>query len=129
MKKIFCILLALSLLLSASAFAEDADGGNMTDNMPGGTPPDGTPPDGFGGGTPPDGTPPDGFGGGTPPDGTPPDGFGGGTPPGGGTSSFEYAAVTEITESAELTDETYVSEEADVSALIINTDGEVTVSA
>ena len=128
MKKIFCILLALSLLLSASAFAEDADGGNMTDSMPGGTPPDGTPPDGFGGGTPPDGTPPDGFGGGTPPDGTPPDGFGGGTPPGGGTSSFEYAAVTEITESAELTDETYVSEEADVSALIINTDGEVTVS-
>ena len=100
MKKIFCILLALSLLLSASAFAEDADGGNMTDSMPGGTPPDGTPPDGFGGGT----------------------------PPGGGTSSFEYAAVTEITESAELTDETYVSEEADVSALIINTDGEVTVS-
>ncbi len=119
MKKIFCILLALSLLLSASAFAEDTAGGNMTDGMPGGTPPEGTPPDGFGGGTPPDGTPPDSAPGG---------GFGGGTPPGGGASSFEYAAATEITESSELNDETYISEEADVSALMISTDGEVSIT-
>ena len=119
MKKIFCILLALSLMLSAFAFAEDAGGGNTADTIPAGSPPDGTPPDG---------TPPDGFGGGTPPDGAPGGGFGGGTPPGGGTSSFEYAAVTEITEAAELTDETCISETADVSALIINTDGDVSLT-
>ena len=153
MKKTIAILLALIMLFSTAAFAEETGtpSGDAPTEMgapPEGTPPEGTPPDGFGGGnggpggTPPDGTPPDGFGGGnggpggTPPDGTPPDGFGGGsggpggpggTPPGGGTASFEYAAASEITEAAELTDETYVSETSDENALIINTDAEVSL--
>ena len=123
MKKLLSILLALSILLFAfSAFAE----------APQGDPP-GEPPEGFGGGTPPQGDPPgeppEGFDGGTAPQGNPPGdppsgnggGFGGGTPPGGGTSSFEYAAATEITEAAELDGETYASETADESALMINT--------
>ena len=116
MKKILSMILALSLVLfSFSAFAEE-----------GGHGPGGTPPEGFEGSTPPEGgpggTPPDGFGGGTPPDGAPgAGGFGGGTPPGAGTSSFEYCAAEEITEAAEQADQTYVSETADESALIVNT--------
>ncbi|MER2183391.1 MAG: hypothetical protein ABTA22_07690, partial [Clostridia bacterium] len=55
-------------------------------------------------------------------------GFGGGTPPGGSTSSFEYAAATEVTEAAVLADGTYVSDTADESALIVNTADAVTIS-
>ena len=156
MKKMIALLLALTMLISAAALAEDmsessGSGGAPTEmgTPPDGTPPDGTPPDGFGGGNgaPPDGTPPDGFGGGNgaPPDGTPPDGFGGGnppggspgangggfgggTPPGGGTSSFEYAAATEITEAAEQANQAYVSDTADVNALIVNTKDAVSIT-
>ena len=130
MKRILAILLALAMLFSVTALAE----GNteIPGDAPGdmGAPPDGTPPDGFGGGTPPDGTPPDGFGGGTPPDGNggPGGGFGGGTPPGGGTSDFTYTAATEITETADLTDQTYSSDTADESALIVNTADAVTIT-
>ena len=126
MKKILCLILALAMMFSITALAEDSPGGTPPDGF-GGTPPEGTPPDGFGGGTSPDGTPPDGFGGGTPPDGAP-GGFGGGTPPGGGTSSFEYAAATEVTEAAELNSQSFVSETADESALLINTADTVTVT-
>ena len=143
LKKLLCILIALTLLLSAAALAEEGSGGTPPDGFGGGTPPDGTPPDGFGGETPPDGTPPDGFGGGTPPDGTPPDGFGGetppdgnppdgfggGTPPGGGTSSFEYAAASEILSAADITGADYSSDTADESALMINTAEKVTITS
>ena len=112
---ILCILLALSMVFTTAAFAEGGPG----------EPPSGTPGDM---GTPPDGTPPDGFGGGTPPDGAPGGGFGGGTPPGGSTSSFEYAAATEITEAAEQADQTYSSDTADESALIVNTADAVTIT-
>ena len=114
MKKILSILLVLMMLFSVTAFAE---------NGPGGTPP-GDPPSGE------MGTPPDGAPGGTPPDGAPGNGggFGGGTPPGGSTSSFEYVAATEITEAAELTDQTYVSETVDESALIVNTADAVSIT-
>ena len=122
MKKWLSILLAISLALSAfTAFAE----------VPQGDPP-GEPPEGFEGGTPPQGDlpgePPEGFEGGTPPQGNPPGdppsggGFGGGTPPGGGTSSFEYAAATEINaESDQKTriNETYASKTSDESALML----------
>ena len=104
MKKWLSILLAISLALSAfTAFAE----------VPQGDPP-GEPPEGFEGGTPPQGNPP-----GDPPSGG---GFGGGTPPGGGTSSFEYAAATEINaESDQKTriNETYASKTSDESALML----------
>ena len=125
MKKILAILLALAMLFSVTALAEDNSEGAAPGGMPGdmGTPPDGTPPDGFGGGTPPDSAP-----GGNPPDGAPGGGFGGGTPPGGSTSSFEYTAATEIIEAAELTDQTYSSDTADVSALIVNTADAVTLT-
>ncbi|MBR6165175.1 MAG: hypothetical protein IKQ45_04490 [Clostridia bacterium] len=145
MKKIICIFLALAMMLSCAALADESAGQAPPGGAPGemGTPPDGTPPDGFGGGTPPDGTPPDGtppdgLGGGTPPDGTPPDGFGGGnspgggfgggTPPGGASASLEYSAATEITAAAELTGQAYSSETADESALIVNTADAVTLS-
>ncbi len=68
----------------------------------------------------------------TPPDkpsgemGNPPDGMG--TPPGGGSSSFEYSAAAEITESTVLSGETYASETSDESALIVNTDAEVSLT-
>jgi len=131
MKKILAILLALAMLFSVTALADD-----NTSDIPGGAPSEmGTPPDG----TPPDGTPPDGFGGGTPPDGMdgqPPEkpdgepggGFGGGTPPGGGTADFTYTAATEITGAAEQADQTYVSVTADESALIVNTADAVTIT-
>ncbi len=112
MKKTLSILLVLMMLFSVTAFAE---------NGPGGTPPGDTPSGEMG-------TPPGGAPGGTPPDRAPGnDGFGGGTPPGGGTSSFEYAAVTEITEASEQADQTYTSDTVDESALIVNTDEAVTL--
>ena len=101
MRRVFSFLLALALaaVLPFGALAE----------APGGTPP-GDPPSG--------GMGPGGAGG----------GFGGGTPPGGSTSSFEYTAATEITSAAEQADAVYASDTANESALIIDTDGEVTIS-
>ncbi len=111
MKKMIAILIALIMILSATAFAE----GNPPAGGPGGdmgTPPEGTPPDGFGGGM---GDPPDGFGGG--PGGV----FGGGTPPGGQSASFEYSAAAEITEATNAEGTVCTSETVDESALIVNT--------
>ncbi len=112
MKRFLSMILAGMLLLtSAFAFAE----GNPPGDPPSG--PMGTPP-----GDPPTGQM------GTPPDGKPGEGgFGGSTPPGGGTSSFEYTAAAEITSSAEQADQTYTSETADESALIIDTADAVTI--
>ena len=122
MKKILSIILAIMMLLTAvSAFAEGAQG------TPPGDPPSG---EGFGGGTPP-GDPPSGgsFGGGTPPGDAPGGGgFGGGTPPGGGTSSFTYSAATEITSADEQAGESYASETADESALMISTGDAVNIT-
>ena len=120
MKKILAIMLAAMLILCSAltAFAEDTDSSaNQPPQM------SGMPEGGFPGG-PGMGQPPE------MPDGEKPGngGFGGGTPPGGRTSSFEYAAATEITEAAELTDQTFVSETADESALIVNTADAVTIT-
>ena len=117
MKKSIAFLIAIIMILSATAaFAE----GNPPAGGPGGTPPGGEM------GTPPDGTPPDGFGGGNPPDGMG-GGFGGGTPPGERTSFFEYTAATEISDAASVSGEACISETADESALIVNTAGDVTL--
>ncbi len=112
MKRFLSMILAGMLLLtSAFAFAE----GNPPGDPPSG--PMGTPP-----GDPPSGQM------GTPPDGKPGEGgFGSSTPPGGGTSSFEYTAAAEITSSTEQADQTYTSETADESALIIDTADAVTI--
>ena len=114
-------------------------------NMPNGTPPEGFP-GGFGGGTPPegfgsmpDGTPPDGFPGGSMPDGTPPGGFGGGMgqppsggmpggAPGGSASDLTYSGAVEITSADDQSGQTYVSDTADQSALLISTAETVTVT-
>ena len=111
MKKIIAVLMALLLMFTAcfAAFAE-GPGGSTPPEKPSGEM--GEPPAGMG-------TPPDGMG-------NPPGGMG--TPPGGRSSSFEYSAAAEITESAVLTGETYTSETSDESALIINTDADVTLS-
>ena len=55
-------------------------------------------------------------------------GFGGNTAPGGSTSSFEYAAATEITSADTQENQTYTSTTADESALIISTTDAVTIT-
>ena len=115
MKKLLSVLLALAMLFSVSALAESGQSAAAPEGAPAGAPPQGGP-----GGTPPDGAP-----GGTPPDGAPGGGFGGGTPPGGGPSSFTYTAATEITAADTRENETYASETADESALIVNTSEDV----
>ena len=132
MKRILALILVMILAAGSaiSAFAEEESAGQQPQEgssfMDGTVPPE--PPDGeIPGG--PGGTPPDGMPGGTPPDGVPGNGgFGGGTPPGGRASSFEYAAATEITEAAEVAGQTYASEAADESALIVNTTDAVTIT-
>ena len=121
MKRILALILVMILAAcgTISAFAEEGSAGQQPQEGSGFMD-DATPPE------PPEGGMPDGPGGmGTPPDKPDGDmpgngGFGGGTPPGGMTSSFEYAAATEITEAMELTDQTYASETADESALIVS---------
>ena len=58
-----------------------------------------------------------------PPQGQPPEGG----MPGGGSQDFEYAAAAEITEADAQSDGAYTSDTADESALIVNTDAEVTL--
>ena len=102
--RIIAIMMALAMLIvfSTSVFAEN--------NAPG------EPPSGEMGTPPESGAPGEGGG------------FGGSTPPDGGTSDFEYTAATEITEAAELSGETCSSDTADESALIVNTDEDVTLT-
>ena len=100
MKKILAMLMVLMLAFMAFGALADA---------PGGTPP-GDPPSGEMGG--PGGTPPDGM----------PGGMGG---PGGGSADVTYVAAVEITGADARTDETYSSDTADESALIVNTSEEV----
>ena len=85
----------------------------------------GEPPEGGMPGEPPEGGMP-----GEPPEGGMggPGGFGGSTPPGGASTDFEYAATVEITEATDATGEAYASDTADVSALIVNTSDDVTLS-
>jgi len=133
MKKTMAIIMALALLATwpLNVLAETTDAANTVETTDGnaapGQPPEGDfpgePPEGMG--NPPEGMPgqpPEGMGG--PGDG----GFGGSTPPGGGSADFEYAGATEITEAAEASNEAYVSETADESALIVNTDADVTLT-
>ena len=148
MKRLIALILTMMLALCGifSAVAEETDSASLTEaetEMPAETPPEmpeGTPPEKPEGGFPggpggmgkppekPDGERPEMKGMGNPPDMPGGGGFGGGTPPGGGTSSFEYAAATEITAAAEQADQTYASDTADESALIVNTADAVTIT-
>ena len=132
MKRILALILVMILAVcgTMSALAEEGSAAQQPPEggfMDGMTPPE-PPEGGFPGG--PGGTPPDGMPGGTPPDGAPANGggFGGGTPPGSRASSFEYTAATEITSADNQTDQTYASETADESALIVNTADAVTIA-
>ncbi len=112
--RILAIMMTLALLIAFPAYVM-AETSETT--APEGIP--GQPPEGMG-------EPPEGMG--EPPEGGPGGGFGGGTPPGGSTSSFEYIGATEITEAAEESGESYDSATADESALIVNTDADVTLT-
>ncbi len=77
------------------------------------------PPEGDFPGEPPEGNPP----------GDPPDGMGQpGGAPGGGSGDVTYTAATTITSTDTQSGETYASTTADESALLISTDGEVTIT-
>ena len=119
LRKMTAILITIAMLFSISLCAYAEENGQPPEPPSG----DMTPPDG-GNGQPPE--PPNGDM--APPDGAPGGGgFGGGTPPGGGPADFTYTAATEITEAAEQSGQTYTSETADESALIINTSDLVTI--
>ncbi|MBQ3668227.1 MAG: hypothetical protein II920_03260 [Clostridia bacterium] len=71
--------------------------------------------------------------GGTPPQGmgNPPSGMGtppGGMPGGSSSSDIDYAATVEITSQGATEGETYASDTTDVSALIVNTDADVSIT-
>ena len=71
--------------------------------------------------------------GGTPPEGmgNPPSGMGtppGGMPGGSSSSDIDYAATVEITSQGATEGETYASDTTDVSALIVNTDADVSIT-
>ena len=133
MKKIIAVIMALALLATwpLNVLAETGDAANAAEVSDGGTTP-GQPPEGDFPGEPPEGMgnspegmpgqPPEGMGG--PGEG----GFGGSTPPGGGSADFEYVGATEITEAAEVSGEAYASETEDESALIVNTDDDITLT-
>ena len=82
----------------------------------------GDPPEGEGGGDKPAGDPPDGKGG---PGG---EGGPGGGGPGGNSSSVVYSGATEITSADSQSGKSYAASEADRSALMISTSGDVTVA-
>ena len=129
MKRMLAILLALAMLFSVTAIAEEntempAEAQGAMGAPPDGTPPDGTPPE------KPDGdmAPPDGKGGQPPekPDGEPGGGFGGGTPPGAVSADVTYTAANEINgDSSARTqiDGTYTSETTDENALLLSQAG------
>ena len=132
-KRIFALLMALIIAMACSLSAL-AEGAAANGNPPEGNPPEGMPGGGSapsGGsapGEPPQGGPGNGEFPGEPPEGGMPGEGGPGSAPGGfggGSSSFEYAASTEITEETGEADGSYASSESDVSALIIDTDADV----
>ena len=108
----------------AEAVTEEA-GEAPSGDMPGEPPESGEGP----GGTPP-GDPPDGNGGpgGTPPDGMPGNPPGGGFGGGSGSADIVYTAAAEITQSDTQESQTYASDTADESALIVNGEADVTIA-
>ncbi len=122
--RIIAILMALAMLMlvPAGVLAETTEA-TTANEMPG-EPPEGMgePPEGM------PGEPPEGMPGEPPEGGMPGGGFGGGTPPGGGSADFEYVGATEITEAADASGESYESSTVDESALIVNTDADVTLT-
>ncbi len=89
----------------------------------------GDPPDGKGGSGDQQGNPPDGKGGSGDQQGNPPDGKGGpGGAPGGSASDVVYSGAAKITSSASEDGQTYSSDTADQSALLITAGDDVAIS-
>ena len=89
----------------------------------------GDPPDGEGGSGDQQGNPPDGKGGPGDQEGNPPDGNGGpGGAPGSSAADVVYSGATEITSAASEDGQTYSSDTADQSALMITAGDNVTIS-
>ena len=118
----FCLLLGLVLGSTGTAQAT-GEGDILSDNGTFGTPP-ADPPGGFGGSMP-DGTPPSGFPGGM---GEPPSGGMPGGGPGGSSADIDCSGAVEITSADAQTDQTYATETADESALLIATSDAVTIT-
>ena len=122
MKSVLSLILVIcTAAMSFAAFAESTPMGDMPSDI--GQPPEGMgePPEGM------PGEPPEGMG--NPPDGAAgPGGFGGSTPPGGASGDFVYTAAAEITEATEESGQAYASDATDESALIVNTDADVTLT-
>ncbi len=132
-----CLLLGLALGCSGTSTQSAAASTNedAAADTPGSTPsfPDGafgTPPEGFDGKMP-EGTPPEGFNG-QMPHGTPPGGMGeppaGGMPGSGSSADAEYSGAVEITFADSQSGQTYASDTADESALLISTADTVTIT-
>ena len=102
----------------------EAPNGEAPNGEAPGNPPDGQAPDGEAPGNPPDGEKPDGEAPGNSPDGAP-GGFGG---TGQSSADIDYEAATTITAAMESDGQTYETEIADESALLISTNEEVTIS-
>ena len=105
---------------------ETEPGSSAETGAPQGNPP-GDPPDGNGG---PGGTPPDGGNGGpggTPP-GDPPSGGMPGGGPGGSSADIDYSGAVEINSADTQIGRPYASTTVDESALLISTDGAVTIT-
>jgi len=113
-----------------TAAAAAAPDGNPPADM--GGRPDGNPPGGMGqpperpDGTPPDGTPPGGMPGGPGGMGQPPAGGPGGGP-GGSSADIDYKGAVKITAADSQSGQTYASDTADESALLISTGDAVTI--
>ncbi len=94
-----------------------------------GQPPQGQPPEGMG--QPPQGQPPEGMG--QPPQGQPPEGMGqppqgGPGGPGGSSASIDYSGAVEITAADTQANQTYATDTANQSALLIGTGDAVTIT-
>lgn len=112
---------------AAAAAAPDGNPPADMGGRPDGTPPDGTPPGGMG--QPPerpDGTPPEGMPGGPGGMGQPPAGRPGGGP-GGSSADIDYKGAVKITSADSQSGQTYASDTADESALLISTGDAVTI--
>ena len=112
---------------AAAAAAPDGNPPADMGGRPDGTPPDGTPPGGMG--QPPerpDGTPPGGMPGGPGGMGQPPAGGPGGGP-GGSSADIDYKGAVKITAADSQSGQTYASDTADESALLISTGDAVTI--
>ena len=142
MKKILCILLSLTMIVSLCACgsgaaeseaatdaeteaAVPAETAEATEQAPAEGAPSGEMP-----GDPPDGAPGEGMGTppGDPPDGAPGGGMPGGAPGSASSADIDYSGTVEISSADSQSGRTYASTTSDESALLISTDADVSIT-